>query len=330
MPTQRAILTAVVLVVLTVLGLVLFQVMGSPGAASGTDVSLTPPVAPSSSSKPRTEVGVRAAVPTRVERQDDPEQADPRERVRGEVIVAPGLKFPEEFEVLAKGGEAQPRVWTFRGEKTVVTLDLEPGRWTLFARADGLASRPLVIERNADVTLPPFRLVLEASGRLGGQVLDARGVGLAGLPVLLVSNSPRDALSTNSDAQGRYAFADVPLGAYRLCFGSSDSPIVPVVSVNVQALEVSDIPPQTMPELGEGEIRIVDRENQPVAGARVFGAGSRGGWIDGFSDASGLLKASFLPEGSFFLDVHALDERKGQGQLEVHAGRIAKANIQIR
>ena len=100
--------------------------------------------------------------------------------------------------------------------------------------------------------------------------------------------------------------------------------------VEVVASEVRDVPPQTMPELGEGEIHIVDRTNQSVAGARVFGAGQLGGWIDGLSDESGRVKARFLPEGTFFLNVSAPQNRAGQGQLEVHAGRIAKATIQVR
>jgi len=330
MPTQRIALLAVGLVLALALGWTLFQVGGieelkpmPEPALEGSAPSVPVPA-------PRREQGARTSAPTRAESQGERPAADPRGRVRGEVGVAAGLEFPALFEVLAETAGEPPRVHSFAGPDRIVTLDLAPGRWQLLARAEGLASAPLVLELDGEAPLPPFRLVLEAAGRIGGRVLDPRGEGLAGLPVWLGRRSSNPARSALADAEGRYSFEDVPLGAYTISFGSKDGPIAAVVPVEVVASEVREVPPQTMPELGEGEIRVVDRENQAVAGARVYGAGSRGGWIDGLSDSAGVIKARFLPEGTFFLNVSAPANRSGQGQLEVHVGRIGKAQIQVR
>lgn len=330
MPTQRIALLAVGLVLVLALGWTLFQVGGveelepvQPPALANSGPTVPAPA-------PRREVGARSSAPTRAEPQDDQPAVDPLGRVRGEVVVAPGLAFPVRFEVLATAADAPPRAQAFAGPEALVTLDLSPGRWEIFARAEGLASRTIVLELGGASPPPPFRLVLEAAGRLHGRVLDPRGVGLAGLPVWLVQRGSNPARSALADAEGRYSFEDVPLGAYTISFGSKDGPIAAVVPIEVRASEVREVAPQTMPELGEAEIRVVDRANNAVEGARVFGAGSHGGWLEGLSDSAGIVRARFLPEGTFFLNVSAAQERSGQGPLEVRAGRIGKAQIQVR
>lgn len=328
MPTQRVFLGAIVLVLAVALGLTLLDVFSIQQLEPAP--SFAGPVQPAAASSVRRETSVRTPVPERVEPQAGEPALDGPDRVRGEVVVAGGQALPAQFELLASAGDGPPRVFSFQGPEKLVTLDLGPGRWLLFARAEGLASRQRVLERKADSPTAPFRLLLEPAGRLGGQVLDVRGAGLAELPVWLLSSTATESRRALADAQGRFAFADVPLGAYRISFGSADSPIAPLVAVEVVAGEVREVPPQTMPELGEGEMLIVDRANQAVVGARVFGAGTLGGWIEGFSDTSGRVRTRFLPAGTFFLNVSAPDGRAGQGQLEVRVGRIAKATIQIR
>lgn len=330
MPTQRIALVAVGLVLVLALGWTLFRVAGveelqpMPAPALSSSGSTVPVPAP------RRESAARTSAPTQPESTDDTSTGDPFGRARGEIAVAPGLAFPAQFEVLAKSAEAAPRAQSFAGSDRLVTLDLAPGRWEIFARADGLASRPIGLELGGESPPPPFKLVLEAAGRVGGQALDPRGVGLAGLPVWLSQRGPNPARSVLADAEGRYSFEDVPLGAYTISFGSKDGPIAAVVPIEVLASEVREVPPQTMPELGEGEIRVIDRANQPLAGARVFGAGSRGGWIDGLTDSAGVLRARFLPEGTFFLNVSTPANQAGQGPLEVQVGRIGRAQIQVR
>ncbi|HTF87270.1 MAG TPA: carboxypeptidase-like regulatory domain-containing protein [Planctomycetota bacterium] len=251
-------------------------------------------------------------------------------RVRGQVDTVPGAKFPAQFELVVETAGSPSRVLVIPGTERLVTLDLEPGRSVLSARAEGLASRLLVLERKSDAPVPPFKLTLEPAGRLNGQVLDPRGAALAGLPVFLVATSSKDVRTTASDSEGRYTFSDAPVGSYCVAFGASDSPIAPVVPVDVVQTEVREVPPQSMPELGEGEIRVLDRESKPVEGARVFGAGQSGGWIDGVSNSAGYVHARFLPAGNFFLNVTTEDGRSGQGPLEINLGRIGRSMIHIR
>jgi len=300
---------------------------GSTTIERAPEIPSAPPREPSTREPERTRVeapGARPAPGTSTEEFFSPG------RVRGQIDAAPGASMPAQYELLVDSPGSPTRHYVFPGAERLVTIDLPPGRSVLSARGDALASRQLVIERAGDAALPPFRLVLEPAGRVNGQVLDARGAPLAGLPVALVATSNREVRNVSSDGEGRYSFADVPAGAYRVAFGAADSPIAPVVAAQVAPNDVLEVPPQAMPDLGEGEIRVADRANRPVAGARVFGAGQSGGFIDGVSDEQGVVRARFLPAGTFFLNVAADGNRSGQGQLEVSAGRIGRAVIQVR
>jgi hypothetical protein len=250
--------------------------------------------------------------------------------VRGQIDAAPGQTFPAQFQLDVEAAPGPTRTFMFTAADRLVTLDLSQGRSVLRAHAEGFASKPLVLMRDSDSPTPPFRLLLEPAGRVGGQVLDVRGAPLARLPVFLVATTYQDVRSVPSDAEGRYAFADIPVGSYRVAFGASDSPIAPVVPVEVVTTEVRDVPPQSMPDLGEGLVTVLDRASHPVEGARVFGAGQRGGWIDGVSDKQGFVRARFLPAGTFFLNVTTETGRTGQGPLEINIGRIGRAVIHIR
>lgn len=332
MSRSRAVLIAVALAALCALGLSLRALLSEdhappvverpPESQGGTPAQ---PSAPS-----RRPVSEREAVRSPTEGESDPGAEAGAGRLRGQVAVAPGIAFPARFEILAERAGEPTRVFSFDGPESVVSLELPLGPAVLTARAEGLASRSLAVERRAESAFPPFRLVLEPAGGVTGQVLDVRGAPLPGLPVWLVRMDTHQARQTLTDDAGRFAFGDVPLGAHRLAWGSTDSPIAPVVPLEVVGHEVRDVPPQTMPELSEAEIRVTDRAGQGVGGARVYGAGQNGGWIDGISDATGLVRARFLPPGMFYVNVAAEPGRTGQGQLEVRAGRMGRAVVQVR
>ena len=330
---KSKILGLVIAAILLVGGVILWQLNRLVDA---TDAETGPLVLPKPPAVVVREDSTQRAEKTRVEAPrsapptDDSSTAIAAGRVRGMIDFAPGAKVPAQFELVVETAGVPAKHFVFPGTERVVTLDLALGRSVLSAHADGQASRLLVIERANEAALPPFKLVLEPAGQLNGQVLDARGAPLAGLAVALVATNCRDVRTVPSDSDGRYTFSDIPVGAYRVAFGSSDGPIAPVVSMVVSPSEVHEVPPQNMPELGEGEIRVLDRASQPVAGARVFGAGQRGGWVDGVSDGGGYVRARFLPAGTFFLNVTTDDGRTGQGPLEVNMGRVARAVIQIR
>ncbi len=277
----------------------------SPATISGREVV---------SAEPRTEQGALSPAGT----------------LRVQVDVAPGVQFPAHYELLIDAPPAPRMIASFDDGARLATIAISPGRSTLRGRAEGLASRPLVVVFDGTAAVAPPRLLLEPASRIGGQVTESSGAPLSGLPVALLGASNIDVRIVQSDAEGRYAFDDVPLGAYRVCFGAADGPIAPVVPVTVERNEVRDVPPKAMPDLGEGEIRVLDRAGQPVAGARVQGAGQRGGWIDGESDPQGFVRARFLPAGTYFLNVSAADGSAGQGPLEISIGRIGRAVVHIR
>jgi hypothetical protein len=329
---SRAVLIAVAVAALGALGWSLRALLSEDEPSPV--VERPPETRPDASALPSTPsrrpASERQEVRPPTEGDSDPEAGAEAGRLRGQVAVAPGIPFPARFEILVERAGETTRVLPFEGPQSVVSIDVPLGPAVLTARADGLASRALAVERRAEVALPPFRLTLEPAGSVTGQVLDVRGAPLAGLPVWLVRMDTHQARQVPTGDDGRFAFGDVPLGAHRLAWGSTDSPVAPVVPIEVVGYEVRDVPPQTMPELSEAEIRVTDRAGQGVGGARVYGAGQNGGWIDGISDAAGFVRARFLPPGLFYLNVAAEPGRAGQGQLEVRAGRMGRAVVQVR
>lgn len=332
MGPQRNVLIAVAIVLLVAIGLTVWEAdsiefleppPARPEPAAGNLVT-----APKSPANPSP--AGRESVPSIGRASDDAEAAIASGRVRGQIDVAPGATFPARFELVVASESVPERIFSFSAADRLVTLDLPPGRSQLSARADGLASKPLTVVREPGTQVPPFRLVLEAGGRVGGQVLDSRGAPLAELPVSLMTNNDPGLRTVATDAEGRYSFNDVPVGAYRVIFGVPAGPIAPVVAVEVSRSEVRDVPPQTMPDLGEAEIRVLDRASQPVEGARVRGPGQLGGFVDGVSDRNGIVRARFLPAGSFYLTAALASGRDGQATLEVDVGRIGRAEIRIR
>ncbi len=332
MGPQRNVLVAVVVVLLVAIGLTVWEADSiefleppptRPEPAAGD--LLTPPKSPVNPSP-----AGRESVPSIGRASDDAQAAIASGRVRGQIDVAPGATFPARFELVVASDSVPERVFSFSAADRLVTLDLPPGRSQLSARATGLASKPLTVVREPGTQVPPFRLLLETGGRLGGQVLDSRGAPLAELSVSLMTNRAPDLRTVATDAEGRYSFNDVPVGAYRVIFGAPEGPIAPGVAIEVSQSEVRDVPPQAMPDLGEAEIRVLDRAGRPIEGARVRGPGQLGGWVDGTSDRNGLVRARFLPAGSFYLTASIASGGSAQATLEVEVGRMGRTEIQIR
>ncbi|GMU04090.1 carboxypeptidase-like regulatory domain-containing protein [Corallococcus caeni] len=99
---------------------------------------------------------------------------------------------------------------------------LPPGRYLTVASAKGWGTRAsreeVWLDADVDVTLE-----LQPRLRLEGMVLTPDGRPASGMTVHRVSQEdPDDTRTTRSDARGRFAFDEVPLGAYQLWARSED------------------------------------------------------------------------------------------------------------
>lgn len=190
------------------------------------------------------------------------------------------------------------------------SLELAPGVYTLALTHPGpplLASSPLRLElgpgeeRSEDVTLL-------SCWRCAGFVSDDGERGLEGL-ALTLERPGAEALTTFTDALGRFAFPPLPEGPVTLAVGDPLGPIVPRLELTLgaasEALEIR------VPALLELTLRVVDADGLPVDGASVEGLGERGGRVEGTSDADGLLVARALPPGNY--RVFASQARVGRG-----------------
>ena len=68
--------------------------------------------------------------------------------------------------------------------------------------------------------LPITDVVLDASGRLVGQIVDQQGTPRDGLVVVLRQGS-REVARTVTDSEGRFALSNIPVGLYQLDAGST-------------------------------------------------------------------------------------------------------------
>lgn len=234
------------------------------------------------------------------------------------------------YEIVVRAEGQAPQVLAFAAAEGLVDLDLPLGRLEVQARAPALASRPLSLIQDDDAPLPPLELELLPAGGLTVSASSDSPSSLAGLPLTLVAVATQDRFRAELDAAAGAVFTDLPAGDYSVQFGAGEGGIVAPPRARVEAGSVASLGPVALPALGEALIFVSDRSNQPVAGARVFGAGQRGGWVDVWTAADGSARARFLPEGVYFLDVIVDAGPRGRGQLDVQIGRVARASIQVR
>lgn len=259
----------------------------------------------------------------------DPSSAAAAGRVRARVRLA-GAAPSMAFEVVVRPTGEEAQVHGFAPGQELVDLDLPLGSLDVQARAPALASLPLTLIHDDDAPIPPIELELLPAGGLTVSATCGNGASLHGLPLVVLADDNRARFRGVLDAGGNCTFVDLPAAGYSVMFGAGDSGIVPPERARVVAGDVVALGPVTLPDLGEAIVVVTDRSNQPVAGARVFGAGQRGGFFDAWTQADGSARARFLPEGIYFLDVIVDSGPRGRGQLDVQVSRVARASIQVR
>jgi hypothetical protein len=300
------------------------------GASPQAEVS-RPPDEPESPAL-RYEIGDTAAreAPTeRVPLADRP-RLDQRLRfegagvLEGRLSLPPGVAAPRAWSlvlapspVLIGGDRAQARREEFReGELEFSLRELPLGGYEIWAEADGMSGRHehlLLARPDAQLVYQDLRLVPLAF--VEGRVIDAQGVAVAGLPMILRTREGTP-LVTHTDGSGLYLFERVPDGDHRLEAGFQDAPLAAPLELAVVSPSLH-VAPIEVPLLFELVALVHDADGLELAGARVRGWCDGGGRIDAVSDASGIARQPFIPAGRVTLEA-AHPARPDAGHARVH------------
>jgi len=219
--------------------------------------------------------------------------------VAAEGALAPGaeLVLAVPSGTYALGAESAARDWGARARR----LELGAG------------------ERRVLELVPLRRLTL------AGEVLDAAGRPVNGLPLTLFRDAVAETRASTGAVAGDFAFRGVLEGPVELVLGDPAGPI---------ARTAQELGPDTprltleVPELFEVEFAVVDQVGSPVVGARIEGQGSGGGRVAAESDAEGRAQAGFLPAGDYRL--FATHASAGRGNRIVEIGPTHEGPIEMR
>jgi PDZ domain/Carboxypeptidase regulatory-like domain len=154
---------------------------------------------------------------------------------------------------------------------------------------------------------------------------------VAGALVTLVANGVRRVSRT--DTEGRYRFADVAAGPVHLSVTHADyAPAELEASVAATGRDdrAFELPSLDLNEPGGAEGDVVDRDGNPVAGARVA-VGQAPAYLPAgalplgttLTDASGHFKLDGIAEGRQTLDAVSSLAGHGRAAVEIRAGRVA-------
>ncbi|TPW73445.1 collagen binding domain-containing protein [Schumannella sp. 10F1B-5-1] len=209
------------------------------------------------------------------------------------------------------------------------------GNWAWSAPSD------VVTVGATDVTLPlHLTSVVAGVGGVQGRVVDAdTHLPIAGVELAATRSQGGWNAQTTSDAQGRYALAQLPAGEYYLS-AQSDGRQVRGGGVQVSIadrVERVSIPMIAAPSQvgGDGlaEVSVVDAAGDPITGASVWVTTPRGDWVatnGSSSDSDGLVELANLPVGEELI-VHSRsgwmggNDLVGSARLTVAPGDAATA-----
>jgi hypothetical protein len=303
-----------------------------PEPAAGPAASPATRPLPEAAAAPRGEVlapTVKSASPTAVDGPPGPvpgaRLGSGSGRIRGVLEWAPGMT---------------PTPWTLRlaasatwaGAETGLDFELPvPAEqrefelsglplagFELWAEAPAASSlpQPLLLTRGAEQVY--VVLAIAPAGDLTGAVLDPDGLGIEGLLLTLVPEGAGQRSETRSNPAGRFAFAAVADGEYRLLAGPSEAPLLEKrLSFRAPGLSLD---PLRLPRLLALEIQVSDAVGRPVEGARVRGFSTGGGLIDVSSDSLGRARAHLLAPGRISLRASVPGVGVGYREFELEAG----------
>lgn len=332
---RARVLVLLAIAVLALVAVVVWTTRSGPApapSAAGPQARAAPHASePPTSPALRYEIGTeRGEAPAeRVPLEDRP-RADPRLRfegtgvLEGRLDLPPGAAAPRAWSlvlapshVLMGGDRARARREEFQdGELEFALRDVPLGGYEIWAEADGMSGRHehlLLARPDAQLVYQALRLVPLAF--VEGRVVDAEGVAVAGLPMILRAREGAP-LVTHTDGAGLYLFERVPDGDYRLETGFRDAPLAEPLELAVVSPSLH-VAPIEVPLLFELVAEVRDADGQELAGARVRGWCTRGGRIDALTDVRGLARQPFIPAGRVTLEA-SHPERPHAGFARVH------------
>jgi len=155
---------------------------------------------------------------------------------------------------------------------------VKPGNVILTVKAPGYASQ--LIEEDTNGSASPLEIRLKPGQALQGRVVDENGKPLEGVSVSAGhwrQHRYRLDLRTETDAEGKFRLADVPLGEVEYYFRKDGYMAVPALPLSAAQVE----PVVTLKPALRVVGSIVDAEtNQPLAKCSVFKGSDRGTQVD--------------------------------------------------
>jgi protocatechuate 3,4-dioxygenase beta subunit len=219
------------------------------------------------------------------------------------------------------------------GPDGLFELELEPGEFTLAARADGyaMAEERLRVEEGGRSDLV---LALSSGLRIAGRVVDGNGRGLGNLRVMAVEDTPDLSAPPTilgfgmTMPDGSFNLDNLARGRYNLLAvgGSAGFAFLPSVPSGTEDLEL------TLRPGGRAEVLVVDAEGVPVANAivavvAVDGRKTRG--AQGQADGRGRLELE-APQGNLAIKAAFPNGPEGMATVAVSENSVARVEIVIR
>lgn len=230
-----------------------------------------------------------------------------RGSLAGRATVQAGLDFPKRWTLhlepsqslsLAGRERAVTRDIVIEAGEEFEVKDLPLGGYSVSARAPGLNGIPVDVALFKRQEHAYVMLRMTPAGFLDGGVVDAEGVPVDDLLVLLERNEDLTRRETRTDAAGNYIFQDVLDGEYTLYFGSAETPLLPPRQLRFQAPSLR-FPTSELPPMASVRLKAVDGDGRALPDVLFRGYGTKNGTIEGTSDAAGEYRARFLPAGRY-------------------------------
>jgi hypothetical protein len=259
-----------------------------------------------------------------------------RGRVRGELVVAPGISFPAAWTLVLEphpymvGSEhaISKRVEFESGERTFEVDDLPLGGYRVRAEVTGVNSTEsavLLVKGSSD---PFVTLELRPAGLIDGRVFAADGAPADGLEVVLEPKVTQVRARATVGPDGAFVFHGVVDGEYRLWFGAPEAPLFPPADIAFSAPTLR-IPDRTLPPTGAIAITTVDERGSFLGGVEVTGSGAPKGALRVTTGTDGRTVARWLMPGTYRLDARSPDGRRAKSTIAVAAGEPVVLTIRI-